>query len=171
MSTPTATDRGFTITRRFAAPRAVVFRAWTDPAHLGWFANPFFAAEHPTTVDLRVGGAWRLHMVENEAKAYMTGGVYREIVPPERLVFSWGAVDGWPTIDPDRLDDVPLVTVTLGDVDGGTEMVVRVELGAHLSDQDVHEWLATGMAEGWANTLDRLGPHLSAGSPQLAATT
>lgn len=35
MSTPTATDRGFTITRRFAAPRAVVFRAWTDPAHLG----------------------------------------------------------------------------------------------------------------------------------------
>lgn len=169
MSTATAIDRGFTIVRRLGAPREVVFQAWTDPEHLQWFANPGFAPGQPTTVDLRVGGMWRLHMVENEAKSYMTGGIYREIVPPEKLVFSWGAIDGLPTIDPARLDDVPLVTVTLNDVDGGTEMVVRVELADHLSDDEIREWLATGMAEGWENTLDRLGPQMSATSPSVEA--
>ena len=44
---------------------------------------------------------------------YFTGGVYREIVPDEKLVFAWGATDGWPQLDLERLDDSPLVTVTL----------------------------------------------------------
>ena len=67
----------------------------------------------PIDVDLRVGGAWRVKMVMNENLQYFTGGIYREIVPGEKLVFTWGAVDGWPEIDSDHLDDCPLVTLTL----------------------------------------------------------
>ena len=52
-------------------------------------------------------------MVIDESTAYTTGGVYREIVPGEKLVFSWGATDGWPELDPERLDESPLVTVRL----------------------------------------------------------
>ena len=52
-------------------------------------------------------------MVIDRSTVYFTGGVYREIVPDEKLVFAWGATDGWPKLDPDRLDDSPQVTVTL----------------------------------------------------------
>lgn len=154
------TTRAFTLTRHLSAPRDIVYQAWTDPAHLGWFANPGYPQAHPITVDLRVGGAWRVHMVENEQKDYVTGGVYREIVPGERLVFSWGAVGGWPALDPERLDDVPLVTVVLADAGHGTEMTVHLELGPHLSDEDVQGWFALGITAGMADTLDRLGPWL-----------
>jgi uncharacterized protein YndB with AHSA1/START domain len=134
-----------------------VFRAWTDPDHLEWFTNPGYTRSHPTTVDLRVGGAWRLHMVEGEEKSYTTGGIYREIVRPDRLSFSWGAVDCWPTIDLERIDDVPFVTITLTDADGTTEMAVLVELAAHLTEDEVRDWFATGIERGWKTTLDRHG--------------
>ena len=92
MSVGTTTRRDLTIVRRLDAPRELVFQAWTDPVHLQWFANPTHPPHELITVDLRVGGAWRLQMIENEDKAYVTGGIYREIVPPEKLVFTWGAV-------------------------------------------------------------------------------
>jgi uncharacterized protein YndB with AHSA1/START domain len=57
-------------------------------------------------------------MVIDESTAYVTGGVYREIVHEEKLVFAWGATDGWPKLDPDRLDESPLVTVAFTRVDG-----------------------------------------------------
>jgi uncharacterized protein YndB with AHSA1/START domain len=162
MNTTMDTSRGFTIVRLLDAPRQLVFKAWTDPDHLRWFAGPGLATEsHPTTVDLRVGGAWRFHMVENEERSYTTGGIYQEIVPPEKLVFTWGAVDGWPLIDPARLDEAPRVTVTFNDLDGKTEMILHVGFSDHLTEERVREWLSTGMVGGWNETLDRLAPYLS----------
>ncbi len=141
--------------RRVAASRAAVFRAWTVPEELVWFENPGFPARVPTTVELRVGGQWRVHMVESETKEYVTGGVYREIVPDERLVFSHGAVGGWPDLDLDHLDDVPLVTIVLTDIDGGTQLALTVELADHLTEDEVRHWLGTGIAAGWEHTLAR----------------
>lgn len=69
------------------------------------------------------------------ATQYMTGGVYREIVPNEKVVFSSGAVGGWPALDLERLDDGPLVTVQLTPVGRQTEMVVHLQLPDHLSDE------------------------------------
>jgi uncharacterized protein YndB with AHSA1/START domain len=122
MTTTDAARRNFTLAWTLDAPPAEVFRAWTDPDHLDWFfndTNPI--PSEPIELDLRVGGAWRQRMVIDESTNYMTGGVYREIVPDQKLVFAWGAT-GWPQLDPDRLDDSPLVTVTLDHVDGRTEM-------------------------------------------------
>ena len=151
--------RTLTIVRRLPAAREAVFRAWTDPVELAWFAN--HPPRTPTTVDLWVGGAWRLHMVESEARDYITGGVYRDIAPPERLVFTWGAVGGWPPLDLDDPDDGPVITVVLRELDDdGTEMAFTLEFPDQFSDDDVRIWLSWGIAEGWINTLERLEPIL-----------
>ena len=147
---------GFSLTRVIAAPREEVWEAWTTPERLGWFFSGQQAPEEQITVDLRVGGAWRLLMVVNPETQYVTGGIYREITPTTRLVFSWGATDGWPKIDPDNLDEVPLTTVELRDVPGGTELTLTASFPDHFSDERISEWLTSGMREGWGMTLDRL---------------
>lgn len=149
-------NRGFTLTRLLDAPPEMVFQAWTDPAYLDWFFNPTTVPEASTTVDLQVGGQWRQHMKIDAERQYMTGGIYREIVPNEKLVFSFGAIGGWPAIDPDQLDDGPLVTIELKPVGQQTEMVLRLQLPDHLSAERTHEWLETGMQDGWGQTIDRL---------------
>lgn len=152
-----AVERGFTLRRILNAPRDLVFQAWTDPAHLQWFFNPSMPLpSEPIDVDLRVGGAWRVKMVMNEKLQYFTGGIYREIVPGEKLVFTWGAVDGWPQVDSDHPDDCPVVTLTLNELGEKTEMIFQVALSEQMSDERVREWLATGMREGWSDTIDRL---------------
>ncbi len=149
-------ERGFTLTRVLDAPREDVFRAWAEPELLEWFRNPAFPARGPIEVDLRVGGTWKLMMVVDEETEYFTGGVYREIVPVERLVFTWGASDGWPKIDRDRLDEAPLVTVLLNEVGDRTELILDVALPDQWSDDSVRAWLASGTREGWGQTIDRL---------------
>lgn len=152
----------FTLTWTLDAPRADVFRAWTDPDHLQWFYNPAQPIPtEPIELDLRVGGVWRQRMVvseniECENTEYVTGGVYREIVPDEKLVFAWGATDGWPELDPERLDKSPLVTVALSEVGGRTQMTLCVELPAGLSPEQVQEWFSAGIRDGWRDTVDRL---------------
>jgi len=149
--------RDFTLAWTLDASPARVFRAWTDPDHLEWFYNPAQPLpSEPIEVDLRVGGVWRQRMVIDESTAYFTGGVYREIVPDERLVFAWGAADGWPELDPDRLDESPRVTVTLSGVEDRTELTVHVELPVALSEEQVQEWLDMGISNGWRDTIDRL---------------
>ena len=93
-------NRRIVVTREFAAPRAAVFRAWTVPSELEWFLNPDQPRpDQPVEVDLRVGGAWTVPMVIDADTSYTTGGIYLEIVPDERIVFAWGAEDGWPKLD------------------------------------------------------------------------
>ena len=157
MAATNTVERGFTLKRMLNAPRDLVFQAWTDPAHLQWYFNPSMPApSEPIEVDLRVGGAWRIKMVHNEQLQYFTGGIYREIVPGEKLVFTWGAVDGWPTLDLDNPEDCPLITITFNDLGGKTEMIFQVALSEQMSEERVREWLATGMREGWSDTIDRL---------------
>jgi uncharacterized protein YndB with AHSA1/START domain len=159
--TDTAVKHSFTLNWVLDAPPAEVFRAWTDPEHLGWFYNPDNAIPaEPIELDLRVGGAWRQLMVIDRSTIYHTGGVYREIVPDEKLVFAWGATDGWPELDPDRLDDSPQVTVTLAEVDGRTEMSVHVELPASLADDGMENWWSM-IQDGWRDTVDRLAAALA----------
>ena len=159
----TATDRGFTLTRTLNAPRAAVWRAWTDPAELAWFLNPESPAPaEPISVDLRVGGAFRVHMIVSDELDYMTGGIYREIVPIERLVFEWGAVDGWPRLDPANPDDAPLTTLTFTELGPrSTEFALTVSFPDSMSRALADEWLTTGMRDGWGMTIDRLVDQLA----------
>jgi uncharacterized protein YndB with AHSA1/START domain len=154
-------ERGFTLTRMLDAPPEVVWQAWTEPEYLDWFFNPGTVPSQPTTVDLRVGGAWRQHMVESAERAYMTGGIYREIVPCRRLVFAWGASGGWP--DTDEANG-PQVTVELTPVGARTRMDVALHLPDQLSDAEVQAWLDKGVEKGMAMTVDRLVAKLGSAS-------
>jgi uncharacterized protein YndB with AHSA1/START domain len=146
-------ERGFTLTRMLDAPPDVVFRAWTDPAHLDWFFNPDTRPDAATRVDLRVGGAWRQHMVIDDKTQYMTGGVYKEIVPNRKLVFAWGASGGWPNLDEGA---GPLVTVELTPEGNQTRMDFKLQLPDQLSDAEAKAWMAKGIDKGWAATVERL---------------
>jgi len=161
-----ALERGFTLKRVLDAPRDLVFQAWTDPECLQWFFNDRMATpSDPIVVDLRVGGEWRQKMIIRDDLEFFTGGIYREIVPVERLVFTWGAVGGWPPIDRDHPENDLVVTVTLHALGESTEMVFHLAMPAHLSDERVREWLAMGIRDGWSETLDRLVASLNGAAP------
>ena len=82
------------IERTLPAPRRAVYRAFTEPEHmLQWFGPHGFVA---TTVqlDVRAGGAWRGGMRGPDGKERVASGVYREVVPEQRLVFTYAWEDG-----------------------------------------------------------------------------
>ena len=107
MTTPsTSAGRSWSITRHLPGPPERVYRAWTEADQLTWFLAGSSARELESLwVDARVGGVFRLLMVQDGDTEYWTGGVYRELVPGARVAFSWGAPDGWPPIAPDAPDD------------------------------------------------------------------
>src|SRR5579864_8498491 len=92
-------ERVLVITRNFDAPRELVFKLWTDPGHaMRWMGPRGFTATHVAT-DPRPGGAWRVCLRRDEnGEELWHGGVYREVVEPERLVFThaWDGEDGRP---------------------------------------------------------------------------
>src|SRR5262245_9338520 len=78
------------ITRVFDAPRALVFEAWTDPEHVRHWFGPKHCPATQVTLDVRPGGRWRGCLRDVDTGNFLwLGGVYREVVPPERLVFTF----------------------------------------------------------------------------------
>ena len=157
MTQEAATERGFTLERTIDAVPAEVFRAWTDPAHMGWYLNPRQPIPNePIEVDLRVGGTFRLMMVVNENLHYLTGGLYLQIEKPNKLVFAMGAYGGWPELDADNPDATPIVTLDFQADGDQTHMTLAVNFPESMSVADVAEWLDSGMHPGWSDTIDRV---------------
>jgi uncharacterized protein YndB with AHSA1/START domain len=107
--------------RIFAAPRERVFRAWTAPEELKRWHAPGPLSTPLAEVDLRVGGTYRIHMRAPDGNEHRVTGVYREVDPPSKLVFTWH----WET-DPPGGDDT-LVTVEFQDRGPATEVLLRHE--------------------------------------------
>ena len=82
------------LSRTFAAPRELVFRAWTEPAHLAQWWGPRGFSNPVCECDARPGGKIHVVMRAPNGTDYPMGGEYREIVAPEKLVFTTGALDG-----------------------------------------------------------------------------
>ena len=99
MATPSlATETKLQIKRTFAAPQQTLFDAWTKPERLKkWFlmANPA-NVNQIHEVDLRVGGKIRAEAVNQEGKKHRLLAVFKEIVPQEKLVYSWTWEEGMP---------------------------------------------------------------------------
>lgn len=83
-------DREIMVTRVFDAPRALVFRAHTDPALLPLWWGPRDWTTVVDQFDLRPGGAWRIVYRTPDGSEYGLRGEFREIAPPERLVWTFG---------------------------------------------------------------------------------
>jgi uncharacterized protein YndB with AHSA1/START domain len=89
-------ERELVITRVIDAPRGLVFKTWTQPEHIArWWGPRGFTTIH-CEMDVRVGGAYRFGMRSPQGTEHWKRGVYREIVEPDRVVFTfaWENADG-----------------------------------------------------------------------------
>src|SRR6478735_9680878 len=87
-STQSPTELKLRIVRVFAAPRALVFDAWTKPEHLKQWSAPNGFTMPVSQGELRPGGKWRACMVSPNGDELWLGGEYLEVIPNERLVFT-----------------------------------------------------------------------------------
>lgn len=150
-SVPQKQNRELALSRTLDAPRALVFRAWTDPAYLvRWFGPEGFTIPE-CRMDVREGGAWRTRMRSPDGNDYRVCGVYREIVRPERLVFTWAWED-----EEGETGHETLVTVTFGERAGKTLLRVTHRLFESKKARDAHQ-------QGWASTLKCLAAYLAEG--------
>jgi uncharacterized protein YndB with AHSA1/START domain len=133
------------LTRIVAAPRDAVFRAWTDPEALRRWWVPVEGMSMPAVeVDLRPGGRYRLTMRNAKGEEFHLTGVYREVRPPERLVYTWR----WEGTEYDAEGET-LVTVEFVATDAGTELRLTHEQFPDVAARDRHD-------VGWRGVLDRL---------------
>jgi len=156
-ATETAEGHLLRLARVFEAPRGRVWAAWTEPDKLRrWWGPETFDVPH-CEIDLRPGGAWRTCMREPDGREHWVGGVYREIVAPERLAFTWAweSHGGAPASAADAAET--LVAVELRDAGPGRTEVVLTH--ARFPTAKGRE----GHGEGWTSSLDDLERHLGEG--------
>jgi uncharacterized protein YndB with AHSA1/START domain len=131
--------RVLTITRVFDAPRELVWTAFTDPTHIAkWmFANDW--ETDSVIADVRPGGAFSMRMrpADHSQEGFELGGTYREVVRPERLV--------------QVLGDGRVMTTTLTEVLGGTQLIFSVEMAMGEEQERA----------GYTQILDHLDRHLA----------
>jgi uncharacterized protein YndB with AHSA1/START domain len=146
------TDEQILVMREFDAPKELVFKAWTTPelVRRWWHANR--GEMTVCEIDLRVGGGWRYVMVAHDGGMEVGfHGVYREIVPGERLV-STEIYEGLPEgVSED--DAATLNTVTFEEQDGRTHVTLLVQCQNQISRDAIIE---SGMENGLQDALDLL---------------
>jgi uncharacterized protein YndB with AHSA1/START domain len=142
------TDRRVNLTYEFDAPRDAVFRAWTDPEELKqWWGPGEFTTPH-AEVDLRPGGEYVLVMQLPGGEPMRLAGTYREVEPPERLVYTWR----WESGNPDTTESV--VTVEFRDAGGRTEVILTQEGFGPEAPLEMY-------TVGWEGGFTKLAAHLA----------
>ena len=136
-----------TLKRRLNALPAKVYGAWTDSARISHWFGPENAEILRAETDVRVGGRFRIVFRGPDGEEHDVGGVYREGVPNEKLVFTWA----WRTT-PERES---LVTVALKRDGDGTLLTLMHEQFFDEAARDRH-------VRGWNETLDELESYLRA---------
>jgi uncharacterized protein YndB with AHSA1/START domain len=150
-----AGSQDLTITRRLAAPRALVWRAWSSPEHLKkwWTPAPWTTPE--CEMDLKPGGRFHTLMRGPDGTEHDNEGCFLEVVEAERIVWTDALGGGY------RPREKPFITaiITLADEDGGTRYTALV-LHKDKADRDRHEEM--GFLDGWGTCIDQLGQVASA---------
>jgi uncharacterized protein YndB with AHSA1/START domain len=141
-------DGPLILNRLIDAPRALVFKAWTDPQHLArWWGPKDFTAPR-CEADARPGGVLRVDMRGPDGTIYPMAATFDEIVAPERIVFTGGAQDANGAL----LFNIR-TTVTLTEQDGKT--LVTLDARVLTAGPDAAASLA-GARQGWTQSLERL---------------
>jgi uncharacterized protein YndB with AHSA1/START domain len=159
-------DRTLIVSRVFDAPRELVYRAWTDPKEFGkWFPPLGFSAAR-CELDVRPGGALRIDMKGGDDAGEFAGvvfpgkGVYREVVPNERLSFTF---EGEDAATPPEL----LMTVVFEDEGRKTKLTIY-QVAKTIADYE--ELLKIGATEGLGQSLDKLAALLGGGGANATVT-
>ena len=137
------TQPSLTLNRRINATPEKVFAAWVDPEKIvRWFGPAHTIVDSvQADMDVRVGGRFRIRFATNDGETHEVGGAYREVTPPQRLVFSWA----WHST-PERMSQVTVALRAEGDI----------TLLTLTHDKFFNEDARDGHKRGWTGTLDKL---------------
>jgi uncharacterized protein YndB with AHSA1/START domain len=141
-----AAKPSLTLKRRLNAAPEKVYAAWTEPEKLSRWFGPDNGAVTLAETDVRVGGRFRVVFHTEDGEAHDVSGVYREVVPNEKLVFTWA----WRST-PERES---LVTIMIRPDGGGTSLTLTHERFFDEAARDRH-------AYGWNGSLDKLERYLA----------
>lgn len=144
-----AGDWELSISRHIDVPRATLWRCWTEPALLKqWFCpKPWFVSS--AEMDLRPGGGSRIVMNGPNGESFPNDGLYLEVVPNERLVFTDAYTAGWKPTGRPYMTGI----VEFADEGGGTRYTARAR---HWSREDMQSHEARGFTPGWNAATDQL---------------
>jgi uncharacterized protein YndB with AHSA1/START domain len=141
-------DLSIHMTRAFEAPRSIVWKALTDPGELAKWWGPHGVTTPAVDFDAHVGNRYRIAMQPPEGDVFHLVGEFREVEPPVRLAYTFN----WEPPDPD--DRETLVTLSLEDHDGATEIDFTIGAFATEERRTLHE-------HGWSDSFERLEELLS----------
>lgn len=150
------TDREMIIRRIIRAPREIVFKAFTDPVHIGNWWGPRGFRTTTYSMDVRPGGEWRYMMHGPDGRDYPNWIRYREVTAPERLVYDHGGERETPDFQ---------TTIYFLEAADATEVVLRAVFP---SAEACKETLRYGAVEGGLQTLERLAGHVEPASPEAS---
>jgi len=154
-------EQALVIERVFDAPRELVWKAWTEPDRFMRWWGPKDYSCPACQIDFRVGGSWLACMRSSDGTDIWSTGVYREIIPLERIVCTDSFADAEGNVVPASHYGIPgdfpsemLVTVMLEDSDGKTKMTLRHEgmPGGEMGE---------GANQGWNESFDKLADELT----------
>jgi len=136
------------LTRTFDAPRQLVFKAWSAPEHVMRWWGPHGFKVISCEMDVRAGGTWRIHMRGPRGQDDRQHLVYREIIEPERIVFSYAFEDamGQPGHE-------TTVTVTFEEFGDKTRLTLHQAIFETVTVRDAH-------VSGWSDALDHFAEYL-----------
>lgn len=159
----------FIISREFAAPRDLVWRVWTEREHFGRWFGPKGVTIDLAKFDLQPGGLTHYSMTTPDGNKLWGRAVYREVVPPTKVVWlnSFSDQDAGITPHPFSRDPWPLqmlTTVTFAEQGGKTLVTVNwVPFDSTEAERATFEAGRESMKQGWGGTLDQLGNYLAQG--------
>jgi uncharacterized protein YndB with AHSA1/START domain len=158
-ATETPVQQELLLTRVFNAPRALVWQAWTDPKHLAQWWGPHNFTNPRCEVDVRAGGVIRIDMRGANGVTYPMSGVYLEVIAPERIVFTSGAMD-----QTGKLMFEFLNTVTFAEKNGKTTLTLESRLMKATAEAKPY---LSGHKAGWGQSLERLASLLAGNAEPL----
>jgi uncharacterized protein YndB with AHSA1/START domain len=143
-------DTVLQITRIFDAPPARVFEAWLTREEWQAWIGPEGVNCEVTVFEPRIGGRYRVMMRMSDGRVIPVAGVFKTIEAPRSFTFTWG----WEGDD----ERQSLITITLNDLGGKTELTLRQEGLGTVENRDAH-------GTGWHSALNKLVRHLAAAEP------
>ena len=146
----TPTDREIVITRIFDASRAVVFEAWTHAEHVAHWWDPSGVPLAVCEIDLRPNGAFRwVHRAPDGGEGHAFTGIYREIAPPEKLVFTVRMFPSSPE---------PVGTLVFTEDGKKTKLTMTIECA---TKEDCDALVQMRIDAGTAQTLENLAAYMA----------
>lgn len=140
-----------TITRSFAAPRQLVYDAFTQPDQIVKWWGPKGFTTTVTQMDVRPGGTWHYCMRSSEWGDAWGIATYHEITPPSRLVYTDAFSDESGVVNPDL--PVATITVDFAEHDGRTTVTMLTD---YATEEDLRKVLEMGVVEGMSSQYERL---------------